>query len=246
MKSRLDEDSGPSLGAPLHERQRANRDEVLDAAAEAFIERGYAATSIDDVADRLGCTKGRVYHYFRTKGELFLGVHQKALDLAIAAVQPIYESTGTPSERLHGMARAHALLMMEEASYMRLAVQHAETALALEGRTPRRAVLDVYALRQEYGDRFEKVIADGIESGEFRDVNPTLLARAGLGALNWISVWYRPKGRGRTPTPASEIATAFADFVLAGVSVAPKAAATKSAANGRTPTAARAKAQPNS
>jgi AcrR family transcriptional regulator len=234
-------DVGPSSDRPLQERQRANRDEVLGAAAEAFIERGYAATSIDDVADRLGCTKGRVYHYFRTKGELFLGVHQKALDMAIAEVRPIFESTGTPSERLHGMARAHALLMMEKASYMRLAVQHAEMALALEGRTPRGPVLDVFSLRQEYGDLFEKVIADGIESGEFRDVNPTLLARAGLGALNWISVWYRPSGRGRTRIPAPEIASDFADFILAGVAVAPSAAD-----NGRKTAGSRTKARARS
>ena len=232
-------DAGTSPDGPLQERQRANRDEVLGAAAEAFIERGYAATSIDDVADRLGCTKGRVYHYFRTKGELFLGVHQKALDMAIAAVRPIYETSGSPSERLHGMARAHALLMMEQASYMRLAVQHAEMALALEGRTPRRAVLDVFSLRQEYGDLFEKVIADGVESGEFRDVNPTLLARAGLGALNWISVWYRPSGRGRTRTPAAEIAEDFADFVLAGVAVGPKPADNRRKAGSRAKAATR-------
>jgi AcrR family transcriptional regulator len=213
-----------SAEVSLESRQRANRDEVLDAAAEAFIERGYAATSIDDVADRLGCTKGRVYHYFRTKGELFLGVHRKALDMAIDAVAPLAEGSGTALERLQEMASAHAMLMMQEHSYMRLAVQHAEMALALEGRTPRQALLDVFALRQKYEGYFEDVIAEGVTSGVFREVNPNLMAKAGLGSLNWISVWYRPPSPGSRARPSTnEIAVEFAQFVVNGLR-APKPA----------------------
>ncbi|MFG1924721.1 TetR family transcriptional regulator [Cryptosporangium sp. NPDC048952] len=204
-------------------RQRANREEVLDAAAEAFIERGYAATSIDDVADQLGGTKGRVYHYFRTKGDLFLGVHRRALDMAIAAVTPLFDADTSATTKLHDMAEAHARLMMEESSYMRLAVQHAEMALAVEGRTPRRALLEVLALRNEYESLFETVIAEGIQLGEFRQVDAGLMAKAALGSLNWISVWYRPAGRGKTQPQAPEIAAEFAQFVVAGL-VNPKRA----------------------
>jgi AcrR family transcriptional regulator len=222
--SAVADDTGSSS---LELRQRTSREEVLDAAAEAFIERGYAATSIDDVADRLGCTKGRVYHYFRTKGELFLGVHRRALDMALDAVRPLVDADTSAADKLFHMASAHALLMVEEASYMRLAVQHAEMALALEGRTPRQALLDVFALRQEYEGYFERVIADGVRNGEFRDVNPNLMAKAGLGSLNWISVWYRPTGRGRTKIPADVIASEFAQFVLAGLVANPKASTKK-------------------
>jgi AcrR family transcriptional regulator len=214
------------LGAPGSEattegslavRQRASREEVLDAAAEAFLERGYAATSIDDVAERLRGTKGRVYHYFRTKGELFLGVHRRALDLAIEAVAPILDAEGTATERLHRMASAHARLMVEESSFMRLAAQHTEMGLALEGRTPERDLLEVFALRQRYEGYFERVISEGVRSGEFRPVNANLMAKAGLGALNWISVWFRPDARPRAGAGPAEITEEFATFVLAGL-----------------------------
>jgi AcrR family transcriptional regulator len=207
--------SASSRNVPLEVRQRASRDEVLDAAADAFTERGYAATSIDDVADRLGCTKGRVYHYFRTKGELFLGVHRKALEMALSAVQPAAEGGGTAAERLYGMAEAHARLMMEEASYMRLSVQHTEMGLALEGRTPNSASLEVLRMRQTYEALFETVIAEGTENGEFRPVNPGLMAKAALGSLNWITVWYRP-GRSRT-APIKDTPAEFATFIVAGL-----------------------------
>jgi hypothetical protein len=163
----------------LEARQKASRDEVLDAAAEAFVE----------------------------------------LDMAIQAVRPVVDSDQSAADRLFAMASAHARLMVEEASYMRLAVQHAEMALALEGRAPRKALLDVFALRQEYEGYFERVIAEGVDSGEFRPVTPNLVAKAGLGSLNWIGVWFRPNGRGRSATNTNDIADEFARFFLAGLRV---------------------------
>jgi AcrR family transcriptional regulator len=212
--------AGPSVAAPvsvLRERQQMSREEVLDAAAEAFIARGYAATSIDDVADRLGCTKGRIYHYFRTKGELFLGVHRKALDLAIAAILPVMGEDGTAQQRLFDMCVAHARLMIEQTSFMRLAAQHAEMNLATEGRTREEAVGEIFALRASYESYFEKVIAQGVASGEFRPVDATLMARAALGTLNWMSVWYQPGRPGRQRTDVRHIPQEFATFIVAGL-----------------------------
>ena len=104
------QDNGARTAAPtsLGERQATRRNEVLAAAADAFLTRGYAAASIDDIADRLGCTKGRVYHYFRTKGEILVGIHRQALESVLAAVEPFVESTGPAADRLYGMALSHA------------------------------------------------------------------------------------------------------------------------------------------
>jgi AcrR family transcriptional regulator len=215
-----DDAAGLSAAAPLsalHERQQASREEVLDAAAEAFIARGYAATSIDDVADRLGCTKGRVYHYFRTKGELFLGVHRKALDMAIAAIAPVMDQEATARQRLYDMCVAHARLMIEQTSFMRLAAQHAEMNLAAEGRTREEAVGEIFALRSSYEGYFEKVIEQGVTAGEFRQVDAALLARAALGPLNWMSVWYQPDRPTRQKADARNIPQEFAAFIVAGL-----------------------------
>jgi len=215
MESRATEPLGADQAIPLNVRQSASRAEVLDAAAEAFMERGYAATSIDDVANRLGCTKGRVYHYFQAKGELFLGVHRRALEMAMHAVQPFNDSSRSARERLYLMVSAHARLMMEETSYMRLAVQHVEMSLTLEGRTSRQELLDVFALRNEYEGYFEAAIAEGVRAGEFRQVNPDLMAKACLGTLNWMTVWYRPGDTaGAEP---DEIVAEFAKFVISGL-----------------------------
>jgi hypothetical protein len=142
--------------------------------------------------------------------------------MAINAVGPLAEQDAPALGRLFKMAEAHARLMMEETSYMRLAVQHAEMSLALEGRTPRQALTDVFSLRQRYEAIFESVIDDGVKAGEFRDVNPSLMAKACLGSLNWMSVWYRPgANRSRNRLKSNEIATEFAEFVTRGLQAGP-------------------------
>jgi AcrR family transcriptional regulator len=206
-----------------------SRDEVLSAAADAFTDRGYAATTMDDVALRLHATKGRVYHYFKTKGELFLGAHRRAMVMAIERVEPIARGTGRPSQRLFEMAKAHAGLMMEESSSMRLSAQVHELRLTTEGRTTEgrttegrtteAGLHDLLAMRKEYEEVFRKVVKEGMDAGEFRKADADLLAKAALGALNWMSVWYSPaKAHAES---MDETAGEMARFVVAGMSADP-------------------------
>lgn len=195
-------------------RQLAGREKVLDAAAEAFLERGYAATTIDDVADKLGATKGKVYYYFRTKGELYLGLNRRTLERAMEAIEPVLQDSGPASERLYQLAYYHASNLMSPRGFMRFAAQHLETQLASEGRNLNESAKQILKLRAEYEAVFERVIADGVESGEFRTVTPKIMAKAVLGTLNWISVWYRP---GRREAAADQIAREFACFVTQGL-----------------------------
>jgi AcrR family transcriptional regulator len=202
---------GAARETPLPLPEDAGREEVLDAAAAAFLERGYAATSIDDVADRLGCTKGRVYHHFHTKGGLFLGVYQRAFRAAIDAVQPIMRSRSSAAERLYQMAQAHVRLTLD-AGQAGLAVGDTEMALVSEGRTPSQVLLDVSALRKQYEDCFVAVIEQGVKSGEFRPVDPYLMAKASLGALNRAGT-RNPAAADGPVGGESDVAAEFAAFV---------------------------------
>lgn len=197
-------------------RRRARRDAILEAAADAFLSRGYAATSIDDIADRLGASKGRVYHYFRTKGDIFVGIHRKALEIMLDNVRRDADASATPTTRLRCMAATHARLMMDESGFMRLAAQLAEMQLAGEGRTRQSDIDEVYALRDEYEAMFEAVISEGMAAGEFVDGDPGVVTKAVLGSLNWISVWYRPRS-GNASRRSRDIAEAMADYVTRGV-----------------------------
>lgn len=202
----------------LDPKQRASAREILDAAAQAFSERGYAATSIDDIADVLGCTKGRIYHYFRTKGDLFIGIHHQALEWGIEAIGPVAERTDVgPAEKLREMVHAHVMHLMNRFSYMGPAQFHGDMELASEGRKKDQAIARLLELRRQFEGYYVSVVKEGVAAGAFRDVDVTLVVRAVIGTVNWLYVWFRPDDPHDSPRERERIATEFAEYALHGV-----------------------------
>ncbi len=193
------------------------RVEILDAAARAFMRQGFAATSIDRVSDEIGSTKGAVYYYYRSKSELFFAVHRRGMELTQAAIRPPFEMDAAPRERLHAMAFAHTLLVIDHLPYLRVAAQGLEMHLLERTHARERADLEeVAALRETNENLYIRVIRDGVASGGFRSVDAKLAAKPLLGALNWTSRWYHPRD-GETQASKKKLALSIADFVTAGL-----------------------------
>jgi AcrR family transcriptional regulator len=191
-------------------------EEILDAAARAFMRQGFAATTIDEVAALIGATKGSVYYYFRNKTELFCAVHRRAMDMNLATIRPIAEGPGLPPIRLAAMAEAHVMLMLTTLPYQRVTVQGLE--MNLLGRTTakeRTLLREIVSLRDAYEALFRHVLAEGMDAGTFRRANPALVAKPLLGALNWTPLWYEPR-RGETEEGRRALAGEIARFALAG------------------------------
>jgi len=188
--------------------------EILDAAALAFARSGFAGTSMDEIAERLGATKGRLYHYYATKADIFRDVVRAGMQELIDGVAPIAARQDLScAERLWRMAHYHAGLMMTRNSYQRVAVQAVELH-RMDKRVD--AVLeDTFRLRDHYEGLFASVIEQGRQAGELRDVDPRLATKPVLGALNWISLWYDP-ARGDFASRA-RLADEYADFVVRGL-----------------------------
>jgi AcrR family transcriptional regulator len=201
----------------LDAKQQMSASEILDAAAKAFSERGYAATSIDDVADILGCTKGRVYHYFRTKGELFIGIHQQGLQWALEAVGPPAEREDLdPAQKLRAMLHGHAMHMIEHYTYTGAAQFQIELSLANEGRNKDVAMAEILRMRRKFEDYYLAVVKEGIATGAFRDTDANLFVKALLGSVNWMHVWYRPGAR-ETAAQRDHIASVLADTGVSSI-----------------------------
>jgi hypothetical protein len=71
----------------------------------------------------------------------------------------------------------------------------------------------IIAKRDRYEQAIRHLVAAGIESGEFAALDPTLVTRAVLGALNWTTRWYRPDGH----YAAAQVGDAFADYLVRGL-----------------------------
>src|SRR6266545_1912101 len=110
------------------------REEVLRAAALAFMKRGYNGTSIDDIADELNATKGRVYHYYRTKQAIYLDVRRSQLTHLLQALEAAAAEPGSPDERLRRMIRTQVLLAESDRPAMYLALGSRFVDVPVEGK----------------------------------------------------------------------------------------------------------------
>ena len=194
--------------------------EILDAAAVAFMTRGYAATSIDDVADLLHATKGKIYHHYRKKADLFYDVHRRAMDLDLAAVRKAAGlHTGSALARLRAMALAHVFVIMDYLPYQRVAVQGLDMHLAGETTSQQRVVLaEILQLRDRYEAMFAQSIAAVIDEGAAPRQDIAIVVKAFIGALNWTTIWYRERP-GQSADEKAHIADTIAAFALRGLGV---------------------------
>jgi AcrR family transcriptional regulator len=168
--------------------------ELLAAAAECFMEQGFHATSIDDVARRLGATKGRIYHYYRSKTDLFFDVHHEGMSRNFDAVRPVTRGPDSGAVRLRAMFLRHALSMMENLAFETVVVQgvHMHRLAAI---TPeqRRVLNDLMTIRNDFEALFRSVAYEGVEDGSLKTDDVSVAIKVALGALNWIGIWYRPR-----------------------------------------------------
>lgn len=182
------------------------RQQIEDVASALFRERGYAATSVRDIAQRLNIQGPTLYAHVASKEDVLWSIVERAARRFHAAVAALADADGTAADRLRSMARAHVEVVTSD-------LGHA-TVFLHEWRflgPARRAAIG--RERDEYEARFRRVIEQGTASGEFRDVDPRLAAVAILSALNGVAGWYRPDGR-LTP---GRIADELADLFIGGL-----------------------------
>lgn len=190
-----------------------SREEIVRAAAELFMEFGYAATSLDAVAQRLGSTKGRIYHHYRSKADLFFDVQTAAMTRLLEEVGPIARGPGSAVTRLAAMALRHTQILLTELPMQKVAVQALERSLL--GGAARR-LRSVIRLRDDYECLFAEVIEQGIRDGALVDLPPQLATKPFFGAMNWATVWYSQR-RLQGAEAINEIAHALAASAMRGL-----------------------------
>jgi AcrR family transcriptional regulator len=183
------------------------RDRVLDAAVDLFAQQGYDATSVAQVIERAGSTKGGFYHHFASKDALLYEVYGNLITAQLERMDEIVAKRLPPSDTL----RALILDLVEStaASAQRALVFWRELHRLGDEHTA-----SYRAARRRYHDTVRKLIRSGQASGAFaRVASADTITFTIFGVINELPIWYRPNGRKK---PA-QIATELADFVLAGL-----------------------------
>lgn len=183
-----------SRAQPTTDAAAAAREEILQAAAELFTDLGYAMTSIDAIAERLGATKGRVYYYFKSKADIFFDIQRTAMARLMTEIEPIARSNLGPADKLRGMAEAHLGMLLADLPIQKVSVQGLERYLFhSSGYRYVNELREINQLRDTYEQIFAEVIDQGAREGLFSDMPPRLLTKPFFGAMNWVTVWYRPR-----------------------------------------------------
>lgn len=168
--------------------------DILEAAAACFMEQGFSATSIDDVARRLGATKGRIYHYYASKTDLFFDVHREGMNRLFTTVEAAAATPGSAGARFTRMLEAHALASMENHTYIAVVVQGVHMHRMAATTPAQRRTLDaVMDMRRRYEHLFRRMLDTAVADGSASADHPSVAIKAALGAINWMSIWYRPR-----------------------------------------------------
>jgi len=175
--------------------------ELLDAAAALFAQRGYAATSMRDIALAVKMLPGSMYYHFASKEELLLAVYESGVGELAAAVRAASAANpgADPWQRLEAACRAHLETVLRSSDYAQVLIRvHPHDVPAVADR--------LRELRAGYEDEFRAFVAAlPLPAGADRRTLRLML----LGALNWARVWFDPAGR---QTPRS-LAARFVSFL---------------------------------
>lgn len=216
--------TSPHVRAKHEQRRR----EILQAALGEFREHGYHATTLGAIAGRLGMRKTALYHYFADKESILHACHRDSL-AQLERIVADARRFSAPAERLHHVIVEHVRVVTETLDGSPLAFDVASLA------PERRA--EVAAGRDRYEYELRSVIDTGIEAGVFRSVDSKVAAFVILGAINWITRWYRPEGVLGAEALGEQFATQLVGGLLApaGALRRPRAAAgAKSRVSART------------
>ena len=184
----------------------ARRDAIIETSARVFARRGYHATGIAELCEVNGLGKGAFYHYIASKEELLAAIHDRVMDEVMLGADRVAAAGGSPSDQL-------AMLGDELLDVIHLYPDHVWVFLhEFPALTAERAE-QFRTRRRKYERRVEAVLQAGIDSGEFRAVDPKLTTFAWLGMHNYTYLWLKADGR----VPAREIAKPFADIFIRGI-----------------------------
>lgn len=160
--------------------------QILRAAAEVLAERGFHATNLDDVAERLDLTKATLYHYFPSKQALISAcIEQLGSEVTERLETLAVTLNGTPRQRMRVLLREQATVLLQD---------YPETARLFlrPGPWPEPHNAQIKKLRTRHNDVFRRTIEDGVRVGEFRITDLDIALHCIHGALDNVPRWYKP------------------------------------------------------
>lgn len=182
------------------------RQDILEAAAQVFRQKGFHGASMQDIAKAVNLQKPSLYHHVSSKQEILLALLDHALELLLERISAISSQALPADKKLQMMVRAYLRILAENTDL--------SAVLLFEHRSLERKQ---HARHVPNRDRFEAlwrgVLEEGVAAKRFQCDDPALTTRAILGILNWTITWYHPDG----PMEIDEVADHYSSLLLHGL-----------------------------
>jgi AcrR family transcriptional regulator len=191
-----------------------SRQEILRTAARLFQQRGYDATSMNDVAAALKLSKGGLYHHFQSKDEILFEIMNHAMEITQERVLNPVRGIADPEERLRALIRLHIEVVLSPRDREITVMLHENHPLppALRKRINARKKDYIHFLESLMTEVQNKVQNQAPNRAKGR-VSPRAAAFALLGMINWIYQWYKPEGE----LQAQNLIPQFTDLIFGGI-----------------------------
>ena len=189
---------------------QARREAIIDTSARVFARQGYHATGINELCDANDLGKGALYHYIGSKEGLLAAIHDRVMDEVLRGADRVAEAGGSPPAQLEMLGDELLDVIHRYPDHVWVFLHEFPALTGERAATFRER-------RREYERRVEGVLRAGVESGEFRNLDPWLTARAWLGMHNYTYLWLRPGQR----LTARDVAKPFAEIFARGIQSAP-------------------------
>ena len=181
--------------------------DIVATAARLFKEKGYRATTLEDIAAAVGMLKGSLYYYIRSKEELLYLVVRDPIREVYSELEAIVAADLPFTEKIAQAIANHMTVF--HLHYPHIAVYLHDYRHLMD-----KLEQNVIETPKQYQRLWDALLRQGIAAGEIRDdVDVTMAGYALLGMCNWAYRWYNPAGR----LSPKEVADVFTKIALQGL-----------------------------
>jgi len=164
------------------------RQELIDAAAEVFYKKGYADTTLQDIANIMNFTKPAIYYYASSKEALFLEFYEQVVNGAIKSANAVLEAEHCSRTIFTMLVESHIRILLDN-------VQANSVFDVAQGSLSSETQNRMSDLADQYTEIFKKVYEQGVKDGLLANENSGLVVNLILGACNSAHRWYDPSGK---------------------------------------------------
>jgi AcrR family transcriptional regulator len=182
------------------------KEQIMDAAALLFKQKGYASTTMRDLATELGIEAASIYHHIKSKEELLENICFDMANKFILNAKEINDIYFNAEEKLRLAIKLHVETITEN--------QNQSAVFLSEWRNLSEPKLTFFKqLRQEYENQFTIILVDGENEDIFEQVDKKFAVLSILSTINFVNEWYKPDGK----MNAAEIAEKLSNFTMGGL-----------------------------